>query len=393
MSKFNVRYAFFIMFVLGGTIIGYLSETDKKSSAKVDDTVFQFIHEISDHNGLFEFKTRDSFNEHSEKLPNPYRSVGGWGNLPDGRVWGAVTGVFPDDEGNIWVLERCGQNTCLGSDLDPVLKFDSDGNLLKSFGGGLFAWPHGFFVDKDGNIWVTDAAGYWIPDAEPWRDKEKEKGHTVYKFSPDGEILLKLGEPGKPDNGPNHFNMPTDVVVAENGNIFVSDGHQVHGNNRVVKFDPDGTFLTEWGKRGTALEKFREPHTIAIDSKGRVFVGDRMNNRIQIFDQEGTFLASWSQFGRPSGIFINDDDMMYVADSESNFERNAGWARGIRIGNARDGWVRYFVPDPEPYPDEAGTSGAEFVAVDRKGNLYGAEIGPRNLNKYIRLWPNDNSRD
>ena len=328
-----------------------------------------------------------TLSESGSVLPNPYRALGTWGNLPGGRSWGAVIGVFPDSEGNIWVLERCGRNSCLGTDQDPVLKFDADGNLLKSFGGGIFAWPHGFYIDRDDNIWVTDAAGLWIPDAQPYLDDAEEKGHVVVKFSPAGEVLLTLGEAGVPGETPDRFNQPSDVVVAEDGHIFVADGHQLRGNNRVVKFTPDGEYVLEWGEEGTDIGEFRDPHAIAIDSRGRVFVGDRMNNRIQLFDQEGNFLAVWTQFGRPSGIFITENDMMYVADSESHHERNPGWERGIRIGSARDGWVRDFIPDPVPNPDDVGTSGAEYIAADQDGNVYAAEVGPRNLNKYIRLWP------
>lgn len=325
----------------------------------------------------------------SGTMPNPYRALETWGNLPVGRSWGAVIGVFPDSKGNIWVFERCGRNTCLESDLDPILKFDDDGNFIRSFGGGMFAWPHGFFIDHDDNIWVTDAAGLWIPDAQPHLEDAEKKGHTVVKFSPDGKVLLTLGEPGNPGDGPGQFNQPSDVTVADDGHIFVADGHQLRGNNRIVKFTPDGEYMLDWGEEGTDLGQFRDPHAIAIDSQGRVFVGDRMNNRIQIFDQEGNFLAVWTQFGRPSGIFITDEDLMYVADSESHYDRNPGWERGIRIGSARDGWVRHFIPDQEPYPNEVGTSGAEYIAADRNGNVYAAEVGPRNLNKYIRLWPAD----
>jgi hypothetical protein len=320
-------------------------------------------------------------------LPNPYRSTGTWGKLPEGRTWGAVIGVFPDSKGNIWVMERCGRNTCLGTDVNPIIQFDAEGNYVKSFGGGLFAWPHGFFIDHEDNIWATDASGDWIPDSQPWKDVDTGKGHTVMKFSADGELMMVLGQPGVPGNDNHHFNMPSDVVVSHDGYIFVADGHQLRGNSRIVKFKPDGEYMLEWGEMGTDLGQFRDPHAIAIDSQGRVFVGDRMNNRIQIFDQEGNLLAVWTQFGRPSGIFFMDDDMMYVADSESNSVRNPGWERGIRIGSARDGWVRYFIPDPVPNPDQVGTSGAEYIAADAEGNVYAAEVGPRNLNKYIRLWP------
>jgi sugar lactone lactonase YvrE len=207
----------------------------------------------------------------------------------------------------------------------------------------------------------------------------------VLKFSRDGKLLLALGKAGVPGDGPDTFNQPSDVVVAANGDIFVADGHGGNSNARVVKFSKDGSFIKAWGKKGSAPGEFDTPHTIALDSRGRLFVGDRNNNRIQIFDQEGRFLEAWTQFSRPSGIYIDKNDAIYVADSESNTKRNPGWKRGIRIGSARDGTVTAFIPDPEPEPDKSPTSGAEGIAVDAAaGIIYGAEVGPKGLRKYIR---------
>jgi DNA-binding beta-propeller fold protein YncE len=318
-------------------------------------------------------------------LSSPFVAAGSWGRLPEGRSWGAVNGVALDSMGHIWALDRCGSNTCVGSDLDPIMKFDADGNLLASFGGGLFAWPHGFFIDDNDNIWVTDASGHWIPGADPLAPERSGKGHMVMKFSPSGQLLLTLGTPGVAGSGPRHFRNPSDVVVSPGGDIFVVDGHKPDGNHRVVRFSATGEFITEWGRRGIGAGEFEEPHAIALDSRGRVFVADRINNRIQLFTRDGEFLEQWTQFGRPSGIFIDADDVMYVADSESNAGRNPGWERGIRIGSARDGWVRYFIPDPEPDPDRSGTSGAEFVTADRDGNVFAAEVGPRDLKLFVRL--------
>ncbi|MFQ5742800.1 MAG: peptidyl-alpha-hydroxyglycine alpha-amidating lyase family protein [Acidobacteriota bacterium] len=306
---------------------------------------------------------------------NPYRAVEGvWGQLPDGRTWGATSAVYPDPDGiNIWVAERCGQNSCVGKDdMDTIFLFDPSGKVLKSFGAGVLVWPHGIHVDRDGNVWVTDARG------------EGGKGHQVHKFSPDGELLMSLGTAGVAGEGPDTFDGPSDVLVAPDGDIFVVDGHGAGGNNRVVKFSSDGTFIKAWGKTGLAHGEFSDPHALAMDSQGRLFVGDRNNSRIQIFDQEGNYIATWTQFGRPSGIFIAPDDTIYVADSESNARRNPGWKRGIRIGSAKDGWVTAFIPDPEPDPDHSGTSGAEGVAADAMGNVYGAEVGPRMLRKYVK---------
>ncbi|MDE2720700.1 peptidyl-alpha-hydroxyglycine alpha-amidating lyase family protein [Candidatus Palauibacter polyketidifaciens] len=309
--------------------------------------------------------------------PNPYMAMDGWGQLPDGRAWGATSAVYPAPDGeHIWVGERCGANLCVESDVDPILLFDTEGNVVRSFGSGLIAWPHGMFVEEDGSVWVADAVGY-APVPEGW-------GHVVYKFSPEGKVLMTLGEKGVAGDGPNHFNKPSDILIAPDGSIFVADGHDSGGNNRIVKFAPDGTFLMEWGRAGTANGEFRDPHALAMDSQGRLFVGDRGNSRVQIFDQEGNHLETWHQFGRPSGLFIDEGDVLYSTDSESNARRNKGWLRGIYIGDAATGWVTAFIPDPEPDQDASGTSGAEGIAIDAHGNLYGAEVGPRQMRKYIR---------
>jgi sugar lactone lactonase YvrE len=310
--------------------------------------------------------------------PNPYRTVEGvWAELPNGRTWGSTSAVYPAPDGmSIWVADRCGANTCVGSDVDPVLRYDLDGNLMTSFGAGMIVWPHGMFVDAEGNVWVADAVGFG--DTPPGR------GHVVLKFSPEGELLMKLGEDGVAGTDQSHFDRPNDVLVAPDGSIFVADGHNPTGNNRIMKFAADGTFLLEWGTTGGDNGEFREPHALAMDSQGRLFVADRYNNRLQLFDQEGTHLANWSQFSRLSGIFIDKNDVLYAADSESNARRNPGWKRGIYIGSAVTGFVEAFIPDPEPDPDNSGTSAAEGVAVDAMGNVYGAEVGPRMLRKYIR---------
>ena len=309
--------------------------------------------------------------------PNPYRTVEGWASLPDGREWGATSAVFPAPDGrHIWVAERCGANLCVESEVDPVLLFDAEGRLVRSFGAGMIAWPHGIFVDDDGNVWITDAVGY-APVPDGW-------GHVVYKFSPEGELLMTLGKKGVAGAGPDTFNKPSAVLVAPNGDIFVADGHDEGGNNRIVKFAADGRYITEWGTTGNRDGEFRDPHALAMDSQGRLYVGDRGNSRIQVFDQGGKHLATWTQFGRPSGLYIDENDILYSADSESNATRNPGFKRGIRIGSVEDGFVDYFIPDPEPDQDNSGTSGAEGVAVDAAGNVYGAEVGPRAIKKYVK---------
>jgi len=326
----------------------------------------------------------------AQALPNPYRQVEGWAKLPGGRQIGAVGDVDIDPDGrHVWAVLRCDAGgdkfgyECLESNLDVVVKFAPDGNAVTSFGGGLFIWPHGIEVDTQGNVWVTDAASV----ERTTGPAAHGRGHQVVKFSPKGEVLLRLGTAGVPGNDATHFNAPSDVVVAANGDVFVADGHGDTTNNRIVKFSSAGTFVKAWGRTGYAPGEFRTPHAIAIDARGRVFIGDRSNNRIQLFDQEGTHLATWTQFGRPSGIFFDHDDRIVVADSESDNIENPGWEMGIRIGDAATGWVRELILYPWGDPRDRAGTGAEFAAVDRDGNLYGGEPRPRRLQKYVRVRP------
>jgi sugar lactone lactonase YvrE len=237
----------------------------------------------------------------SNDLPQPYRTTRDWGELPPGVKWAAVTAIEPAPDGTLYVVHRCFANSCAGRTEAPILKYDRNGKLLATF--GLF--PHGGTVDREGNLWITDAGG------------ADGKGHVALKFSPSGGVLMTLGKPGVSGSGPTLFDQPTDVVVAPSGDIFVSDSHRNGKNNRIVRFTKDGKFVKEWGRKGAGRGELSEPHTIAMDSRGRLFVGDRENNRIQIFDQDGTLLDEWRQFGRPSGIVITRDDTIYVAYSES----------------------------------------------------------------------------
>jgi len=305
--------------------------------------------------------------------PNPYRPITGWMQAPAGRVLGSMSMVDPAADGSLWIAERCGENNCLGhADIAPILHVSAAGQWLDAFGAGLFAWPHGIYVDRDGNLWVTDArAG-------------EGRGHQVIKFSPRGEELLRLGVAGVAGDGPAHFNGPTDVVMARSGEVFITDGHEPVSNNRVVKFSRDGKFIKSWGGTGSGPGQFLVPHAIAIDSRGRVFVADRDNNRIQIFDQEGVFLEEWPQFGRPSGLHIAADDTLYVSDNQSNDERHPGWLRGIRVGSAKDGSVTAFIPDPEFDPKRAQETGAHGLAADARGVIYGAEVYSQSVKKYER---------
>jgi DNA-binding beta-propeller fold protein YncE len=309
-------------------------------------------------------------------LPQPYRTTRDWGELPQGTAkWAAVTAIEAAPDGSIYVIHRCAANSCVGRSEPPILKFDRNGKLLKAFGAGVFDFPHGACVDRDGNLWVTDATR---PGGM--------KGHTVFKFSPAGALLMTLGKPGVSGSAPDLFDQPTDVVVAPDGDIFVTDSHRNGKNNRVVKFDKTGKFVKEWGHKGSGPGEISEPHTIAMDSRGRLFVGDRENNRIQIFDQDGKLLGEWRQFGRPSGIYITKDDTIYVADSESGPDTGAhelpGTKKGIRIGSAKTGAVTAFIEDMES--TAADHSGAEGVGVDAAGNVYGAVVRRQMLERHIK---------
>lgn len=324
--------------------------------------------------------------EPTNSAPNPYSTIAGWAQLPDGRTWGSTSGVAIDRDGvSVWVIERCGANSCIGSSAAPILQFDSTGKLVRSFGAGMIQVPHGLHVDRDGNVWVTDWSNPGGTQNGAVRDSTK--GHQVLKFSPEGELLLALGRPGGARE-PDYFWQPNAVVTAPNGDIFVAEGHSnaPTANARILKFDRSGKLLRSWGKRGTsgAVDELLQPHALAMDSRGRLFVGDRSNNRVLVLDQDFNHIATWHQFSRPSGIYIDANDRIHVADSESGTVAPArkDWTRGIRIGSARDGTIIAFIPDPDTL--QRSTSSAEGVAVDRHGVIYGAEVGQRALKRYVR---------
>lgn len=311
-------------------------------------------------------------------LPNPNPTViEDWGPLPDGRVWGSTAGVDIGPDGHVWAYDRCG-NVGLGGGcdtnlVDPIVKFDRNtGELLTSFGAGVFVTPHGIHVDSVGNVWVTDFSA----------NEEGTKGHQVVKFSPDGEILMRLGVAGQPGNDSAHFNQPCDVITAPNGDIFVADGHS--GQNaatappgstgRIMKFSANGDFIMEWGRIGNGPGEFRTPHAMAFDSGGRLYVADRGNHRIQIFDQQGDLLDTYYEYSRISDLFITPDDRLYAIDSETRETNHPEWLTGIRIGSALEDRVTAFIPPHHSDDRPMGVAG-EGVAVDAQGNVYAAE-GP-----------------
>lgn len=304
-------------------------------------------------------------------LPNPYQTIRNWAPFPEGRTWGSTAGIAVGPDGQIWAIDRCGANTCEGSNVPPIVKIDrTSGKILTMIGAGMFVFPHGLHVDRDGNVWVTDGQA----------SKDGTKGHQVIKLSPDGKVLLRLGKAGVAGKGADGLTEPNDVITAPNGDIFVGDGHSGQGANatpdtvaRIVKFSKDGKFIKEWGKWGTGPGEFKTPHALVFDSRGRLIVADRGNMRLQMFDQDGKFLDQWKQFSRVSGLFIDRNDTLYAIDSESNATRHPGWKTGIRIGNTKEDKVMFFIPPHQT--DQVQGAAGEGVAVDPEGNVYAAE-GP-----------------
>ena len=336
------------------------------------------------------------------ELPNPYSLVAGWPSLPksmNGGQWGEVIRVHIASDGTIWVFHRCfntvppGHATCIqrGEANPPLLQFSPAGSLLRGFGAGMFAYPHGFTMDADDNLWVTD-----VNDKDSVLGLSARNaagvvmGQEVLKLSQTGRMLMMLGKMGVAGNGQDTFDRPTGVAVAPNGAIFVTDGHQPnsYGNARVVKFATDGRFIRAWGHKGSAPGDFDEPHDISIGgSLNRLYVADRRNERIQVFDQQGNFIVAWKQFGRPSSVFVAKDDTIYVgaAFRDPAADNKLGELRGIVIGSAKDGSLTAFIPDPSDLNRVENGTSASGLAVDDKGTIYAADVGTHNLRKYVRV--------
>jgi sugar lactone lactonase YvrE len=318
---------------------------------------------------------------------NPYHVNYNWDKL-QGRKIGVASGIRMDPDGkHMWILDRCGANGCADSDLDPIIEVDLDGKLVQSFGKGVMSFPHGFFVDSERNVWVTDGAAQGDPRAEA--GSKKHIGHQVYKFSPNGKLLMTLGTAGVSGADETHMNGPTGVVVAPNGDIWVTDGHggpqtgpnkdnmfgSRGGNNRLIRFSADGKFIKAWGggigSEGHGPLQFNDPHGIDIDSDGNLYIADRGNCRVQVIDKDGNFKTQWLQFGKPSAVALDNKGNIYVADGMSNSHWNPGWERGIRIAKIQTGYVQAFIPDEE---DTTG-AGTEFLGVDINGAIYSGASG------------------
>jgi len=299
--------------------------------------------------------------------PNPYHVDEGWAKL--GRTFGGVSAVDMDRDGkSVWVFERCGKaddGCAKDKTLDPVLKFDASGKLVKHWGAGKFLYPHGIFIGRDSHVWLVEGIS-----------QSNVVADVIHEYTPDGKLLRTMGVSGTKGFSTDHFDGVSDVLVAPDGSIFVADGHSDKTNNRILKYDHKGNFLHAWGRLGSGPGEFNSTHGLAMDSHGRLYVADRSNSRIQIFDQQGKFLAEWRQFGRPSGIFIKGD-MLYVADSLSSAQNNPGFKNGIRWGHISDGKVIGFIPWGE-------YNAIEAVAVDDKDNIYTGFTNVPNFRRWVK---------
>jgi hypothetical protein len=304
-------------------------------------------------------------------MTNPYRMIENWPTLNPGMKWGAAIGLIPDGKGGTWMHFRSEP---------PIMHIDASGKILSGFANGMFVQAHGFCRDQDGNFWAGDSGPFADTPATAGR------GMQVFKFSPEGKVLLTLGKAGVSQAGPDTFIGPTACAVAPNGDIVSADGHwprpttSQQDGDRLVRYTKDGKFVGAYGKLGAGPGELMGAHALAFDSQGRLFVADRSNNRVQILDRDMKFVDEWRHFGRPSGIAILKDDTLIVADSESgqaingpsvaperggSVPRNPGWQTGIRIGSARDGSLRQFIPGTRP----------EGLAADELGNIFAGLTG------------------
>ena len=313
----------------------------------------------------------------AQDIPAPYGAPEHqWAAPPDSEAgkWGSSAGIERGPHGEIWAIDRCGANSCDGSDKNPIVLLDpATGKAIRAIGAGLFVFPHGLHVDAHGNIWVTDGG----------ISRDGSKGLQVLKLSPAGKVLLRIGTAGQRGLDETHFQSPSDVITAPNGDVFVTDGHAPIPNTvpaglemRVMKFDHNGKFIAQWGKLGSKAGEFNNPHALGLDNKGRLYVADRANSRIQIFTQGGKFITEWKQFGRPSGFYITGD-RLYAIDADSTEAIHpGGWKKGIWIGSISKALPDAFVPD-----DVAG----EGVVVAPNGNMYGAvNVVPRGITRYVK---------
>ncbi len=288
-----------------------------------------------------------------------YAVVADWPHLPDGMLLGQVSGVGVDASGGVMLFRRAARDWVTPLPTDPIadptiLRFDAKtGALSESLGAGQFAMPHGLTIDAKGHLWVTDVAL-----------------QQVFELDATGRVLLTLGERGVAGDDETHFNMPTDVAVADDGTFFVSDGY---GNSRVVRFSPEGRFERSWGEVGVLPGQFVVPHGIALGPDGNVYVADRGNARVQIFDRDGTFVGKWESaaLGRPWSIAFDADGLAFVVDGGDQPASGPDRARILEV-DERGQIVGSFgsvgaAPGQMRQPHD--------IAVGSDGSVYVVEVG------------------
>jgi DNA-binding beta-propeller fold protein YncE len=293
-----------------------------------------------------------------------YRVDPAWPERPKDMPWGAMSGVAIDKAGRIWMLTRANP---------PVQVYDAAGKFVRSWGTEAIKTGHGFRLDGDDNVWVTDVVK-----------------HVVMQFTPEGKLLKTLGTLGVLGEDRTHLNMPTDMVVTPTGEVFVADGY---GNNRIVHFDRDGRFVKAWGKLGTGPGEFSIPHSIVRDSKGRLYVADRNNVRIQVFDENGKFLDQWPNLLVPWGLCMGHNDEIWVCGSSP-----MPWIgdQAYLSCPPKDQLVMRFSPSGKLlalWTIPKGTDGQEKpgevnwlhdMAVDAHGNLFLGDINGKRIQKFVR---------
>ena len=300
-----------------------------------------------------------------------YELVDGWAKLPEGWSFLDVGGIAIDDQDKVYVLNRSDH---------PIMIFDREGNLLNSWGEGFFNRAHGSCIGPDGSLWCTD-----------------DRNHIVAKFTPEGKLLMTLGTKGQASDtgyfrtfdyweslariqrGAPPFNRPTGVTVTPSGEIYIADGY---GNARIHKFTADGKLLFSWGEPGGAPGQFRLPHSIWMDKQGRIWIPDRENSRIQIFNSQGEFITEWTDVIRPTGVSIDDEEIVYVSEL------------CLRVSIFTiDGKLLARWGNEGKDKETALFHAPHAIAVDSRGDLYVGEVsmtsagvdkGPRTIQKFAR---------
>jgi hypothetical protein len=289
-----------------------------------------------------------------------------WPQRPEGIRWGAVSGIAVDADDRVWVFTR---------DVPPVQLYEANGKFVRAWGEQHIKTAHHLKIDSKGNVWVADIGN-----------------HVVMQFTPEGKILRTLGTVGQAGEDETHLNMPTDMAVTADGDVFVSDGY---GNNRVVHFDAQGKFVNAWGKMGVEPGEFSLPHAIALDSEGKLYVADRNNVRVQVFDQQGKFIDQWTDIVTPWGFWITAKDEVWVCGSTPTTWRYSAPEEPLGCpprdqvfmkfntgGRLLQLWTIPKAIDGQEKPGELNW--LHCLAIDSKGDIYAGDIIGKRAQKFVR---------